>query len=143
MTGWIIVGVVFLVLEIISPTFFYMWFGIAGFISAISSIWLDFYWQLAIFVLSSAILLYLTRPIAKKLHEKEPPKKIHLDEIIGKEALVIERIDNSAGKGLVKVDGDIWRAFSSDDSIIEKGEKVRVLKVEGAHLVVEKMEVER
>jgi membrane protein implicated in regulation of membrane protease activity len=139
--AWIVIGVVFMVLEIITPTFFYMWFGIAAFITAISAIWLNFFWQLSIFVISSAILVGLTRPLARKILKSEPPKKIHIEDIVGKEALVIETIDNAAGKGLVKVNGDVWRAFSKDDSVIEQGEKVKILKVEGAHLVVEKTEV--
>ncbi len=139
MTGWIVIGVVFLILEMITPAFFYMWFGIGAFIAAISALWLDFYWQLSIFLLSSAALLALTRPLARKIQKSESPRKIHLEEIIGKEALVIQEIDNEAGRGLVKVDGDVWRAISEDGEKIEKGEKVVILRVEGAHVVVRRL----
>ena len=138
MTGWIVIGVVFMILEMITPAFFYMWFGIAAFITAVSAIWMDFIWQLSIFVVSSAVLLALTRPLARKISRVEPPKKIHIEDIVGKEGIVVEDIDNSRGKGLVKVDGDMWRAISEGEDIIEKGEKVKILKVEGAHLVVKK-----
>ncbi len=139
MTGWIVIGVVFLILEMITPAFFYMWFGIGAFIAAISALWLDFYWQLSIFLLSSAVLLAFTRPLARKIQKSESPRKIHLEEIIGKEALVIQEIDNEAGRGLVKVDGDVWRAISEDGEKIEKGEKVVILRVEGAHVVVRRL----
>jgi len=139
LTGWIVIGVVFLILEMITPAFFYMWFGIGAFIAAISALWLDFYWQLSIFLLSSAALLALTRPLARKIQKSESPRKIHLEEIIGKEALVIQEIDNEAGRGLVKVDGDVWRAISEDGEKIEKGEKVVILRVEGAHVVVRRL----
>ncbi len=144
MIVWIVIGVVFLIIEITAPAFFYMWFGIGAFVAAISAVWLGFLWQLSIFLVSSAVLLALTRPFARKIQRYEPSKKIHLEDIVGKEAIVIETIDNTAGKGIVKVNGDMWRAFSKDDSqVIEKGEKVKILKVEGAHLVVEKSEVEK
>lgn len=143
MITWIVIGVIFLIIEITAPAFFYMWFGIGAFVAAVSAVWLNFLWQLSIFLVSSAVLLALTRPFARKIQKYESPKKIHLEDIVGKEAVVVETIDNTAGKGIVKVNGDMWRAFSSDDSqVIEKGEKVKILKVEGAHLVVEKVEVE-
>jgi len=44
------------------------------------------------------------------------------------------------GKGLIKVGGDVWRAYSSNDEVkIERGEKVKIIKVEGAHVVVERV----
>ncbi len=144
MISWIVIGVVFMIVEITAPAFFYMWFGIGAFIAAVSALWLGFLWQLTIFLVSSAVLLALTRPFARKIQRYESPRKIHLEDIIGKEAIVVETIDNTAGKGIVKVNGDMWRAFSKEDSqVISKGEKVKILKVEGAHLVVEKLEVER
>ena len=142
MISWIIIGVVFLIAEMMVPAFFYMWFGIGAFVAAVSAVWLGFLWQLSIFLVSSAVLLALTRPFTRKIQEYEPPKKIHIEDIIGKEAVVVETIDNNAGRGIIKINGDMWRAFSNDDSqVIEKGEKVRILKVEGSHLVVEKLEV--
>lgn len=55
-------------------------------------------------------------------------------------ALVIETINNKEGTGLVKINGDVWRAFAEDDEeVIEKGEHVKILKVEGAHVVVKKV----
>lgn len=136
---WIAVGVIFCVLEILTPSFFFLWFGIGGFAAAIASLFVNVVAQVIIFAATSAILLALTRPLAKKVMGGEPTKKIHIEEIVGKIAVVIEKIDNDEGKGLVKVDGDIWRAYSADNKEIEKGEKVKILKVEGAHVVVERM----
>ncbi len=139
-TFWIVLGVVFSIIEILTPSFFFLWFGVGAFISAAVSPFLPITLQILIFGISSAILVLLTRPIAKKISGGEPPKKIHLDDIIGKEAIVIEKIDNIEGTGLVKIGGDVWRAYARrDDEKFEKGEKVRILKVEGAHVVVERV----
>ncbi|AEH51275.1 NfeD family protein [Pseudothermotoga thermarum] len=136
---WLILGVLLVIGEILTPTFFLLWFAIAAFVTSAVSTMFGTLVQLLTFIAVSAILVILTRPLAKKLVKQEP-RKIHIDEIIGKIATVVETIDNKAGKGLVKIQGDIWRAYSEDDTVIEEGKKVQVLKVEGAHVVVRKVE---
>jgi len=136
---WITVGVVFSVLEILTPSFFFLWFGIGGFVAAAASMFVNVALQIVIFAVTSAVLLLLTRPLAKKITGGEPPRKIHVEEIVGKTAVVIEKINNDKGVGLIKIDGDVWRAYSDNDEIIEKGEKVKILKVEGAHVVVKRV----
>ncbi|HBT40300.1 MAG: hypothetical protein XD58_0468 [Thermotoga sp. 50_1627] len=137
---WLILGVVLVVAEILTPTFFFFWFALGAFAAAGASFLSGTIVQLITFMGVSAAFVLLTRPFAKKLTKSEP-RKIHIDEIIGKEAIVIETIDNKQGKGLVKVNGEIWRAYSdSDDVTIEEGQKVTILKVEGAHVVVHKIE---
>ncbi len=135
---WLILGVIFIIGEILTPTFFLFWFGIGAFVASAISIAFGTLVQVASFIIVSGLLVILTRPLTKKL-TKEQPRKIHIDEIIGKIGSVIETINNEQGKGLVKINGDMWRAYSNDDSIIQEGEKVKILKVEGAHVIVEKL----
>lgn len=79
----------------------------------------------------------VTRPIVKKkLTVKVEPT--NADRCIGLIATVIEDINNIDGTGLVKVDGKIWTARSSDSSIIEKGTKVIIEKIDGVKLIVKK-----
>lgn len=137
---WLILGVILVVAEILTPTFFFFWFALGAFAAAGVSFLSGTIMQLVTFMGVSAVLVLLTRPLAKKLTKSET-RKIHIDEIIGKEAIVVETIDNKQSKGLVKVDGEIWRAYSeSGDTTIEEGQKVMILKVEGAHVVVRKIE---
>ncbi|KAF2957441.1 hypothetical protein AS159_07130 [Thermotoga sp. Ku-13t] len=137
---WLILGVILVVAEILTPTFFFFWFALGAFAAAGVSFLSGTIMQLVTFMGVSAALVLLTRPLAKKLTKSET-RKIYIDEIIGKEAIVVETIDNKQSKGLVKVNGEIWRAYSeSDDTTIEEGEKVTILKVEGAHVVVRKIE---
>lgn len=135
---WLILGVIFIIGEILTPTFFLFWFGIGAFVASAISIAFGTLIQVVSFIVVSGLLVILTRPLTKKL-TKEQPRKIHIDEIIGKIGSVIETINNEQGKGLVKINGDTWRAYSNDDSIIQEGEKVKILKVEGAHVIVEKL----
>ncbi|MBO8139827.1 MAG: NfeD family protein [Thermosipho sp. (in: Bacteria)] len=128
-------------LEIVTPTFFIFWFGLGGIAAALVAYFVgNTIWELVTFIVVSSILVLLTRPLVNKMTGGQP-RKINVDEIIGKKALVIEEIDNKSGKGIVKINGDTWRAFSVNDEVkIKKGEYVKILRVEGAHLVVEKHE---
>ena len=58
--------------------------------------------------------------------------------MIGRSAIVVEMIDNKRGKGRVKIDGDIWKAISLDDSIIEVNEKVVIIQIDSIVLIVKK-----
>ncbi len=138
---WVIIGILFMVAEIFTPSFFMFWFGIGGIAAAfVAYFYPNLVIETIVFLTISLILVIFTRPFAKRITGEEP-RKINVDEIIGKEAIVVEKIDNIAGKGIIKVNGDLWRATSeSDDVIIEKEEKVIILRVEGAHLVVKRKE---
>ncbi|RKX43554.1 MAG: NfeD family protein [Thermotogae bacterium] len=136
---WLILGVVLVVAEIFIPSFFIFWFGVGAFVASGLSVAFGTLVQVTAFAVVSGLLVLFTRPFAKKISGKEP-RKIHIDEIIGKTAVVTETIDNLAGKGLIRVGGDVWRALSVDDSIVESGKKVTILKVDGTHLVVKKIE---
>jgi len=136
---WIVLGLILMIAEIFIPSFFIFWFGV-GAVAAGFTAW---FWgvvpQTIVFLVTSSVLVLLTRSLAKKL-VGESPRRINVDEIIGKEALVIEKIDNVKGTGVIKVNGDRWRALSENDEVIEEGEKVVVIKVEGAHVVVRRKE---
>ncbi|ABR31178.1 protein of unknown function DUF107 [Thermosipho melanesiensis BI429] len=129
-------GLILMALEILTPTFFIFWFGVGALASSLVAYFIgNTIWELTVFVVVSGILVILTRPIINKMTGDEP-RKINVDDIVGKKALVIEEINNKKAKGLVKINGDTWRAFSKNDEIIEKDKYVKVLKVEGAHLIV-------
>ena len=51
-----------------------------------------------------------------------------------------EYIYNIAGKGAAKIQGEEWTARSTEDeTMIEKGEKVKILKISGVKLIVSKI----
>ncbi|WP_448374752.1 NfeD family protein [Fervidobacterium sp.] len=134
---WIIFGVLLMVIEIFTPTFFIFWFGLGSLAAAITAYFYEnTLFELLTFIVVSGVLVLSTRKLAKKITGEEV-RSINVDEIIGKEAIVVERISNKSGKGIVKVSGDMWRAVASDDElVINDGEKVIIERVEGAHVVV-------
>lgn len=134
---WIIFGVILMAIEIFTPSFFIFWFGLGSLAAAIVAYFYEnTIFELLTFIIVSGILVLSTRKLAKKITGEEV-RSINVDEIVGKEAIVIEKIDNRKSKGIVKVSGDMWRAVSYDDNVtFENGEYVIIEKVEGAHVIV-------
>ncbi|HOJ94641.1 MAG TPA: NfeD family protein, partial [Fervidobacterium nodosum] len=104
---WIIFGVILMVIEIFTPTFFIFWFGLGSLAAAVVAYFYEnTLFELLTFIIVSGILVLSTRKLAKKITGEEV-RSINVDEIVGKEAVVIERIDNKQSKGVVKVGGDM------------------------------------
>lgn len=87
------------------------------------------------FVISSAILIFATKPFVKKF-AKTKDVKTNAYSIIGKNAIVTKDIDSINGKGQIKVDSETWSALGKDDMNIEKGTEVEVLKIDGVKAIV-------
>lgn len=133
---WATAIVLFGVAEGLTAQLVSIWFvfgAIAGLISTYlgAELWL----QIVIFIAVSVVALLLTRPVVKK---RLTPKieSTNADRCIGRDAVVLESIDNISAVGQVKVDGKIWSARSSNDDIINEGEIVTVEKIEGVKLIV-------
>ena len=71
-------------------------------------------------------------------HRRLPPAiRTGAAALVGKPAIVIERIANDEGVGCVKIDGEVWTARSYDeDEIIDTGERVEVVEIRGATALV-------
>ena len=123
---WALAFVFFVVCEVATGTALVsIWLAIAALI---------FLTQCIVFVVSSIILLLLTRPVVKKLQNKTVATNYELD--VGKTAIVIEPIDNSVNKGRVTLDGTDWAARTEDGSKISEGTPVKVVRIDGAKLIV-------
>ena len=85
-------------------------------------------------VISFIICIIWIKPVvdARRMGKIQPT---NADRVIGHEGVVIVKIDPVAGKGQVKVDGQIWSAKC--DVSVEEGAKVKVLALEGVMAVVE------
>lgn len=97
--------------------------------------------QIILFFVVSALSLAAFRPIAQKyINSKVEPTNV--DSVIGRQVLVTEKISNLQSTGTVHVGGLTWSARSADDSEIAKGTPVRILRVEGVKVFVEKIKEE-
>ena len=133
---WLFIIIVLGILEAMTANLVSIWFIISGLFALITSFIFDnFLIQFAIFVVLGVLLLITTRDILeKKLVSKE---KTNLDRIIGMKGVVTEEIDKLK-VGEVTVDGKVWSAVSSTK--VEVGRVVKILKIEGVKLIVEREE---
>ena len=133
---WLIAMVVLIIAEAATVGLVSIWFA-GGALAALiaASLGAKPWVQLVLFLAISAVLLLALRPIAKKLGRGKD-FATNVDANIGKLAIVVEPIDNLRGTGRVKIGSVDWTARSDDGSVIPRGEKVRVLRVEGVKVCV-------
>jgi membrane protein implicated in regulation of membrane protease activity len=103
--------------------------------SVIAAVGLDVYVQVIAAAAVAVGLLAFVRPdMVKRLHAG-PTLRTGPAALIGRDALVVERITDDSGR--VKLNGEVWTARSLDDDVaIEPGARVSVAKIEGATAVV-------
>ncbi|HAE43040.1 MAG TPA: NfeD family protein [Clostridiales bacterium] len=133
---WIALIIIFVIIEAATAGITTIWFAIASVIALVSQL-LGFspIAQIAIFLVSSAVLLYFTRPLVMK-YLKVGKTRTNADKLVGDVGKVIEEIDNLNAKGLVKISNQIWTARSLDETIIPMDTLVRVERIDGVKLIV-------
>ena len=134
---WIVVMVVFIIIELNTISLTTIWFALGAVASALVSLHSPdgYLAQIAAFVIVSGVAVMLTRPLARKI----TGKSVHTnaDRVIGEEAVVVEQIGNPFHLGQVKIFGQIWTAKAKDsESTFEIGESVIVDEIQGVKLIV-------
>ena len=133
---WLIIAGVALIVEIMTVGFLVFWLAIGALIAMVVSFFIDsILVQTAVFVVSSAILIFATKPFVKKFVNTKNVKT-NAFSIIGKEGLVIKEIDSINEKGQVKVSGETWTAIGKDDEKIPVGTKIKVTEIDGVKAIV-------
>lgn len=135
---WIGAIVVFGIAEAMTAGLVSIWFvigSVAGLIAAIcnGALWL----QVTLFFVVSVLTLIATRPLVKRIAYKDNVAT-NADRVLGNMARVTEAIDNTIPTGAVYIDGKTWTARSANGEVIAVSEMVRVVKMEGVKLIVEK-----
>ncbi|MBS5111528.1 MAG: NfeD family protein [Coprobacillus cateniformis] len=135
---WTLVLVISVIVEAITIDLVSIWFGIGAIAALIGEFFgLNPFIQMVLFTIVSIICIIVSRPLAKK-YLRGNTVKTNLDRVIGKHCLVTETI-TADNKGEVKVMGTLWSATSLDNEYIKAGEYAEVISIEGAHLIVKKI----
>lgn len=92
------------------------------------------------FAASSLLSMAGLRPRLMHYFQLGPGSEMRtgVDALLGKTAIVTERIEPRTGAGRVKIDGEDWRGASADATVIEPGTPVTIIQVDGTTLLVEK-----
>lgn len=136
---WLILFILFVVIEIITVGLVTIWFA-GGALVAIILALVDasVEVQIIVFAFISFTLLYFTRPVAMKKFNRAR-YKTNIDSIIGQTAIVTEEISNIQGVGKVVVNGQEWSARAlEDDMVIIAGDVAEIVKIEGVKLIVKR-----
>ena len=131
---WLVLFIVLALFELATVNLVSIWFAIGAIIATFVSLVTDnIMIHLAVFTITSILLLLLTKPFVKKIKKKDVVPT-NLDRVIGKVGVVTEKIEKD-GIGEVKVLGKRWSAYS--DKEIKENCKVKVLSINGVKLKVE------
>jgi membrane protein implicated in regulation of membrane protease activity len=87
--------------------------------------------QLIAFIVVSAALLVVVRPVAKRhLVERTPEQIDGVAVYVGRTAVVSQRVDNDSGR--IRLGSDEWSARTQlDDEVFEVGAEVRIVQISG------------
>ncbi len=136
---WLIAAIVLVIVEILTAGFGSICFAIGAALAALAAgIGIDsIAWQIVIFAVVSLLTFIFLRPVVIRfLDKKSKDVKTNADALVGRKAIVSERIDAAQHTGRVAVDGDDWKAVSEDGSVIEKGTNVEIVKLDSIILTV-------
>ena len=136
-TYWLLFALFFFVLEAFTVGFLVFWFGIGAILALITSLLTDnIMIQATVFIVSSTLLLFATKPLVKRITKNDKEVKTNVYSVINKRGKVIVDIDPDDSTGQVKIAGDVWSAKSANNKRIPKGTSVIVEKIEGVKVIV-------
>lgn len=137
---WLVVVVVFLAIELSTVTLTSIWFAAGGLIALfVAMAGGNFLFQMIAFLIAAFGMFFATKPWADKVINARKTST-NADRAIGEEVRVLERISNLDQTGRVVVHGQEWTARTEDDkNIIEQGDLVRILRISGVKVIVERV----
>lgn len=131
-----VVGIAFVILEIFTPSMFFLNFALAAFITAIASlVTLNHFALVLIFFVFSFISFVFLRPILLRRNSKDTETGIEC-KYIGKVAKVTEEVTKD--KGVITIYGERWEARSLGEQSIPAGVDVKIVRNDGLIMFVEK-----
>jgi membrane protein implicated in regulation of membrane protease activity len=134
--NWLILGAIFLALELFAPGAFMLWLGLAALAVGLLSFAIDWswQWQLVTFSLLSLALVPVWRQFAPKVERPtdSPLLNRRAESYVGRVFTLENPIVDGVGR--VRIEDTIWRVTGPDCAA---GSRVRVVRAEGADLLVE------
>ncbi len=132
---WLVAALVFTLLELLSPSFFFFLSFACGCLGTACAAWLvaSVLYQCMIFIIIGGMSFYLLYKLSSQL--SRPSEKTNTEALIGASGIVIETIDADL-PGRVKIRGETWRATTDHGSALHPHTHIIVIAVIGNHLLV-------
>lgn len=130
-------GIGFIILEMFTPSMFFLNFALASFITAGVSFWIENPYTLVVifFVLSFVSFIFL-RPIIMKRFSKSQETGInskYIDQIAKTETEIKEN------SGVISIYGERWEARTENGAIIPQGREVKIIRNESIIMYVKEV----
>ncbi|WP_439494453.1 NfeD family protein [Bosea sp. (in: a-proteobacteria)] len=136
--GWVILGLVLIGGEVLAPGIFLLWLGLAALLTGAVVGLVDLGWQAAALLFAGlSLVAVFTGRLLTRRKDEEPDAATGLNDrgrrLIGR----VFRLEATmtGGEGRIRVDDSSWRVTGPE---LLAGSEVRVVRVDGATLVVEK-----
>lgn len=135
-TWWLGAALVAVVVEMFVLDFVLLMLAVSAVVAALlaflgAPLWL----QVLGFAVTSAILLRALRPwLLRNLKKRVPLEETNVSALVGRLAVALASTDERGGQ--VKLAGEVWSARTEEDVRVDVGDEVRVLRIEGATVVV-------
>jgi hypothetical protein len=134
---WIVLGLVLLLGEMVTPGGFYIFFfgvgaiivGILAGFNVAGPVW----FQVIVFSSLSLITFWLFRQRLLQLTRRDIPDQV--DTLIGETAVIMEEIP-SRGIGKAEMRGTSWSARNLGEKSLARGQRCRVERIEGLTIYV-------
>lgn len=135
----IIVGLILLIVEALTPGFFAVVPGAVSTVMGVLGYFVNGFFDKWYLLVSSAIIVTLVVTVVtikgyQILAKPEPPTTTVAESLVGREGLVTTEVKPGNLKGKVKIGTDSWSATS--ESVIRAGTEVIVYAAEGVHVKV-------
>lgn len=129
-------GIAFLILEMFTPSMFFLNFALASFITAVLSLYTKNIYTLtvAFFVFSFVSFIFL-RPIIMKKISKTNETGIsskYIDKIAKADSEI------NASSGVISIYGERWEARSENGTVIPQGSEVKIVRNDSIIMYVTK-----
>ena len=140
---WLGILAVLLIIEAATVGLVTVWFAGGALAAAIASgAGAGAVTQWLLFLEVSLVLLFFTRPLAVRYMKRGIPRT-NVNSLIGKKAVVIQKIDNLSQTGQVRINDIEWMARTeSDGETIQEESVVEIEAVRGVKLIVKKCKEE-
>ena len=123
--------------EMLTTTFFLLPFGLGAAVAMVAvllgaPLWL----QWVLFVIASVVGLVFLRPLFKRWTTRADKVKAGVDRLIGMTGVIIQG-NAPSGENRARIAREVWNVSTESGEHLPVDTQVRVLQVDGVHLIVE------
>lgn len=134
---FVTIGILLMALEVLTPGFIIMWFGIAFIVAAVP-VYFNASLQVVLFTYAVTLLILtvFVRRIFVGKFSKDAGVKTNAASLVGEKGVVVEEINAVKSTGRVRVRKEVWTAISVDGEVLSIDRMVVVKRIEGVKLIV-------